>query len=108
MTSKTIFLTGNELAVTGLSGANAHIRNDSKSVVYAAKMPGVSAGADEVTPIPAGQSVSVRGIIGGAVCLLGTVREMADKRERKRDRFVGGKVLRHKTDWRNWSRGCAS
>lgn len=72
MTSKTISLTGSELAVTGLSGANAHIRNDSTSVVYAAKMPGVSAGADEVTLIPTGQSVSVRGIIGGAVYLLGT------------------------------------
>lgn len=72
MTSKTISLTGSELEVTGLSGANAHIRNDSTSVVYAAKMPGVSAGADEVTPIPAGQSVSVRGIICGAVYLLGT------------------------------------
>lgn len=71
MATKTITLTGAEVAVTGLDGAHAHIRNDSTDTIYAAKMPGITAGADGVASIPAGQADTLRGI-SGAVYLLGT------------------------------------
>lgn len=70
MTSKTIALTGTEIEVSGLNGANAHIRNDGSSRIYASRTSGVSAGADDVIVIPPGQSASVRGI-AGRVFLLG-------------------------------------
>ena len=71
MATKTITLTGAELAVTGLDGANAHIRNDGTDVIYAAKAAGISAGADGVLSIPAGQAATVYGI-SGTVYMLGT------------------------------------
>ena len=71
MATKTINLTGAEVAVTGLDGAHAHIRNDSTDTIYAAKTAGITAGADGVASIPAGQSDTIRGI-SGAVYLLGT------------------------------------
>lgn len=71
MATKTINLTGAEVEVTGLDGAHAHIRNDSTEVIYAAKTAGITAGADGVASIPAGQSDTIRGI-SGAVYLLGT------------------------------------
>ena len=58
MATKTITLTGAEVAVTGLDGANAHIRNDGTDVIYAAKAAGISAGADGVLSIPAGQAAA--------------------------------------------------
>ena len=69
--TKTINLTGAEVAVTGLDGAHAHIRNDSTDTIYAAKTAGITAGADGVASIPAGQADTLRGI-SGAVYLLGT------------------------------------
>ena len=69
--TKTINLTGAEFAVTGLDGAHAHIRNDSTDTIYAAKTAGITAGADGVASIPAGQADTLRGI-SGAVYLLGT------------------------------------
>lgn len=71
MATKTINLTGAEVAVTGLDGAHAHIRNDGTEVIYAAKTAGITAGADGVASIPAGQSDTIRGI-SGALYLLGT------------------------------------
>ena len=71
MATKTITLTGAEVAVTGLDGAHAHIRNDGTEVIYAAKTADITAGADGVASIPAGQSDTIRGI-SGAVYLLGT------------------------------------
>lgn len=71
MATKTITLTGAEVAVTGLDGAHAHIRNDDTEVIYAAKTAGITAGADGVASIPAGQSDTIRGI-SGALYLLGT------------------------------------
>ena len=71
MATKTITLTGAEVAVTGLDGAHAHIRNDSTDTIYAAKTAGITAGADGVASIPAGQADTLRGI-SGAVYLLGT------------------------------------
>ena len=71
MATKTITLTGAEIAVTGLDGANAHIRNDGADVIYAAKAAGISAGADGVLGIPAGQAATVYGI-SGTVYMLGT------------------------------------
>ena len=71
MATKTITLTGAEVAVTGLDGAHAHIRNDSTDTIYAAKMPGITAGADGVASIPAGQADTLRGI-SGKVYLRGT------------------------------------
>ena len=71
MATKTINLTGAEVAVLGLDGAHAHIRNDSTDTIYAAKTAEITAGADGVASIPAGQSDTLRGI-SGAVYLLGT------------------------------------
>lgn len=71
MATKTINLTGAEVAVTGLDGANAHIRNDGTEVIYAAKTAGITAGADGVLSIPAGQAATVYGI-SGTVYMLGT------------------------------------
>ena len=71
MATKTITLTGAEIAVTGLDGAHAHIRNDGADVIYAAKAAGISAGADGVLSIPAGQAATVYGI-SGTVYMLGT------------------------------------
>ena len=48
MATKTINLTGAEVAVTGLDGSHAHIRNDGTAAVYASTAPGVTAGADGV------------------------------------------------------------
>ena len=71
MATKTINLTGAEVAVTGVDGAHAHIRNDSTDTIYVSKTAGITAGADGVASIPAGQSDTIRGI-SGAVYLLGT------------------------------------
>ena len=71
MATKTINLTGAEVAVTGLDGSHAHIRNDGTDVIYAAKAAGISAGADGVLGIPAGQAATVYGI-SGTVYMLGT------------------------------------
>ena len=71
MATKTITLTGAEIAVTGLDGAHAHIRNDGTDVIYAAKTAGITAGADGVLGIPAGQAATVYGI-SGTVYMLGT------------------------------------
>lgn len=71
MATRTITLTGSEVAVTDLAGSHAHIRNDGAAVVYAAKKAGVIAGADGTASIPAGQSNTIRGI-SGTVYLLGT------------------------------------
>ena len=71
MATKTINLTGAEVAVTGLDGAHAHIRNDGTEVIYAAKTAGITAGADGVASIPAGKDFTLYGI-SGTVHLLGT------------------------------------
>lgn len=70
MATKTITLTGAEIAVNGLDGANAHIRNDGAAVIYASKTASFTAGADGVMSVPAGASASIYGI-SGAVYLLG-------------------------------------
>ena len=67
---KTIPLTGTETAVTGLDGAHAHIRNDGAEIIYAAKSAGLSAGADGVIAIPAGNAAALYGI-SGAVYISG-------------------------------------
>ena len=71
MATKTINLTGAEVAVTGLDGANAAVRNDGADVLYVSITPGITAGADGVTSILAGQSAVVYGI-HGMVYALGT------------------------------------
>ena len=71
MATKTITLTGAEIAVTGLDGAHAHIRNDGTDVIYAAKTAGITAGADGVMAVLAGSSAALYGI-SGRVYLLGT------------------------------------
>lgn len=68
--TKTITLSGAEVMVA-LDGAHAHIRNDGTDIIYAAKTAGITAGADGVASIPAGQADTVRGI-SGVVYLLGT------------------------------------
>ena len=62
MAIKTISLSGTEVAVTGLDGSNAHIRNDGTDVIYASKTAGAAPGADGTASIPAGQSDTIRGI----------------------------------------------
>lgn len=70
MSTKTITLAGSEVKAE-FSGANAWLRNDGADVIYAAAKPGITAGADGVVAIPAGQSAPVYGA-NGAVWLLGT------------------------------------
>lgn len=71
MTSKTIALTGAEIRADYSGGTNAWLRNDGTSTVYASTAPGVTAGADGVVSIPAGQAAAIYGACG-AVYLLGT------------------------------------
>ncbi len=71
MTSKTITLTGAEIRAGYSGGANAWLRNDGTDVIYAAAVPGITAGSDGVVSIPAGQSAPVYGAYG-TVYLLGT------------------------------------
>ena len=71
MTSKTITLTGAEIRADYSGGTNAWLRNDGTTAVYASTAPGVTAGADGVVSIPAGQAAAIYGACG-AVYLLGT------------------------------------
>lgn len=71
MTSKTIVLTGEEIRADYSGGTNAWLRNDGTATVYASTAPGVTAGADGVVSIPAGQAAAIYGACG-AVYLLGT------------------------------------
>lgn len=71
MTSKTIALSGAEIRVNYSGGTNAWLRNDGTATVYASTAPGVTAGADGVVSIPAGQAAAIYGACG-AVYLLGT------------------------------------
>lgn len=71
MTSKTITLTGAEIRANYSGGMNAWLRNDGATTVYASAVPGVTAGADGVVSIPAGQAAAIYGACG-AVYLLGT------------------------------------
>ena len=69
--TKTITLAGAEVAVTGLDGSNAAVRNDGADVLYVGAKPGITAGADGVMSVPAGQSAVVYGI-SGTIYALGT------------------------------------
>ena len=71
MTSKTIVLTGEEIRADYSGGTNAWLRNDSTATVYASTAPGVTANADGVVSIPAGQAVRIDGACR-TVYLLGT------------------------------------
>ena len=71
MTSKTIVLTGAEIRADYSGGTNAWLRNDGTATVYASTAPGVTAGADGVVSIPAGQAVRIDGACR-TVYLLGT------------------------------------
>ena len=71
MTSKTIALSGAEIRADYSGGTNAWLRNDGTATVYASGAPGVTAGADGVVSIPAGQAAAIYGACG-AVYLLGT------------------------------------
>ena len=80
MTSKTIVLTGEEIRADYSGGTNAWLRNDGTATVYASTAPGVTAGADGVVSIPAGQAVRIDGACrtvyllgpGGSVQLVGS------------------------------------
>lgn len=71
MTSKTIALTGAETRVDYGGGTNVWLRNDATDVIYASTTPGITAGADGVVSIPAGQAMRIDGTCG-TVYLLGT------------------------------------
>ena len=71
MTSKTIALSGAEIRADYSGGTNAWLRNDGTTTVYASTAPGVTAGADGVVSIPAGQAAAIYGACG-SVYLLGT------------------------------------
>ena len=70
MTSKTITLSGAEIRADYSGGTNAWLRNDGATTVYASTAPGITAGADGVVSIPAGQAAAIYGACG-AVYLLG-------------------------------------
>lgn len=71
MIAKTITLTGTEVRTEYSGGANAWLRNDGTTVMFASAAPGVSAGSDGVIAIPSGQSAPVYGA-NGAVYLVGS------------------------------------
>ena len=71
MTSKTVTLAGAEIRADYSGGTNAWLRNDGTATVYASTTPGVTAGADGVVSIPAGQAAAIYGACG-SVYLLGT------------------------------------
>ena len=71
MTSKTIALTGAETRVDYGGGTNAWLRNDGTDVIYASTTSGITAGADGMVSIPAGQAAAIYGTFG-TVYLLGT------------------------------------
>ena len=71
MTSKTITLSGVESRADYSGGTNAWLRNDGTATVYASTAPGITAGADGVVSIPAGQAAAIYGACG-SVYLLGT------------------------------------
>ena len=71
MTSKTIALSGAEIRADYSGGTNAWLRNDGTATVYASTAPGVTAGADGVVSIPAGQAMRIDGACG-TLYLLGT------------------------------------
>lgn len=71
MTSKTIALSGAEIRADYSGGTNAWLRNDGTATVYASTVPGITAGADGVVSIPAGQAVRIDGACR-TVYLLGT------------------------------------
>ena len=64
MTSKTIALSGAEIRANYSGGTNAWLRNDGTTVVYASTVPGITAGADGVVSIPAGQAAAIYGACG--------------------------------------------
>ena len=70
MSELTITLAGSEEKAE-FAGGNAWLRNDGTDTIYAAKSAGVTAGADGVVAIPAGESAPVYGA-NGTVFLLGT------------------------------------
>ena len=67
---KTILLTGDEQEVQ-VSGINCDIRNDGVDTVYASRSSGITAGADGVLAVPAGQAAKLLDT-GGRVYLTGT------------------------------------
>ena len=71
MTSKTIALSGAEIRADYSGGCNAWLRNDSADTIYASAAANITAGADGVVSIPAGQSAPLYGA-NGTVYLLGT------------------------------------
>lgn len=68
---KTINLTGSEVKITELGGDNTEIFNNSSNIIYASKLPNITASGDEVIAIPAG---AIDGLYGtrGTVYLLGS------------------------------------
>lgn len=71
MTSKTVALTGAEIKAEYSGGCNAWLRNDSADTIYASAAANITAGADGVVSIPAGQAAAIYGACG-TVYLLGT------------------------------------
>ncbi len=67
---RTATLSGTEQEVR-IAGQNCDVRNDSVDVIYASKRSGITAGADGVVSIPAGQAVKVHDT-RGRIFLLGT------------------------------------
>ena len=69
--TQTIDLNGYEIKVTELGGDNTQIFNNSGNMLYASKMPDITAGGDNVIAIPAGAADGLYGT-HGTVYLLGT------------------------------------
>ncbi len=68
--TKTITLSGTEQVLSGIGGTYACLYNGGAGTVYASPKGGITAGADGVTPVPAGGSAIVE--CNGTVYLLGT------------------------------------
>lgn len=67
---RTITLGGTEQEIK-ITGRNCDIRNDGVGVIYASTKPNITAGADGVMSVPAGQAARLR-CVKGVVYMLGT------------------------------------
>lgn len=67
---KTITLGGTEQEIK-ITGRNCDIRNDGAETIYASTKPNITAGADDVLSVPAGQAARLR-CVKGSVYMLGT------------------------------------
>ena len=68
---KTIYLSNEEIAISGLDGNHVHIKNFNSVPCYASKTPGITPESDDVLTISGGTSGTLENI-DGIIYLVGT------------------------------------